>query len=74
MTRTTEIEVGQRWKRRVEHHDMYDVVEVVAYHAYPDLPAYWTVAPALEFGPPVDTESAGLLDFCDLIEEASDDD
>jgi hypothetical protein len=67
-----EIIVGQVWSRREPLGDGYDVVRVCGLvdHAG-NRENEWTIAP-LEFGAPVlQTDAAGLLDFCDLLTEAT---
>jgi hypothetical protein len=71
MTRQAII-VGQVWQRRQALGDAYDVVRVCGLvdHAGNRENEY-TIAP-LEFGAPVlQTDAAGLLDYCDLLTQAT---
>jgi hypothetical protein len=71
--RQTEIKVGQVWKRRVELFDDYDVIRVGGkVDLAPGQDPEWTVEPAYEFGQKLQTSASGILEHCDLVEDAPD--
>jgi hypothetical protein len=59
--------VGDIWARRVRLGDAYDVVRVVAKIELRDEPVGWSITPAEDFGPVVETDPDGITEHCDLI-------
>jgi hypothetical protein len=73
MTRPV-ITPGQIWRRRVEQHDGFDLIEVAG--EVPNdgrTPPEWTVRSAVEFGPVLGTSAEGITEFCTLISEPGND-
>lgn len=71
MTRTTnEVVIGQIWKRRCELHDDFDTVRICAlvFNAGTRPDEYIVRSATLDFGDPIQTTLAGIVEHCDLVE------
>jgi hypothetical protein len=66
---TPAITLGSVWRRKAPLDDGYDEVRVVgSVFCGEQEPNDWTIEPAREFGAPLQTSSAGLVEFCELVE------
>jgi hypothetical protein len=67
------IKHGQVWRRRVELHDSWDLIEIAG-----EVPndgtreREWTIRSAVEFSETLATVESGITEHCTLIAEASD--
>jgi hypothetical protein len=65
------VRVGQCWKRKESQGDGYDEVKVVGeVFTGETSPPDWSVAPVADFAPPLQTSTAGLTEYCELVEDA----
>jgi hypothetical protein len=63
-----EINVGDIWARREKLGDPYDEVRVSGVVDHAGLrPPEFSIESTTEFGPTLQTDAAGLLDYCDLV-------
>jgi hypothetical protein len=69
MSRKGKITVGDVWARDNPQGDEYDRVRVVGLvdHAGREPDEYTIISDTAEFGAVIQTDAAGLLDFCKLV-------
>jgi hypothetical protein len=71
----TAINVGDRWKRRDPLDDPYDEIVVCGIIGCDGKrPDEYSIESAHTFGPVLQTDAAGIVDYCALIESGEDDD
>ncbi|MFI4977729.1 MAG: hypothetical protein ACHQC8_03490 [Solirubrobacterales bacterium] len=69
------INVGDRWKRREPMGDAYDEITVCGLVDHAGRrPSEYSIASATSFGPVLQTDAAGIIDFCDLVASGDPDD
>jgi hypothetical protein len=68
------INVGDRWKRRVELHDDFDEIVVTGLvdHAGFRANEYSIQSTISGFGPTIQTSAQGIYDFCSLVKSGAD--